>query len=51
MMKNLNVPLATSYFPTFDWTTCFVVVQAESLAGFNKVALGFTRDSGVWFDE
>ena len=20
MMKNLNVPLATSYFPTFDWT-------------------------------
>ena len=44
MMKNLNVPLATSYFPTFDWTICFVVVRAESVAWFNKVALGFTQN-------
>jgi len=44
MMKNLNVPLATSYFPTFDWTICFVVVRAENVARFNKVALGFTHN-------
>ena len=38
-------------FPAFDWTIRFVVVLAESVATFNKVALGFTHNSGVWFDE
>ena len=40
MTKNAGVFLATSCFLTFDWTICFVVVQAESLAMFNKVASG-----------
>ena len=51
-MKNLNVPLATSYFPTFDWTICFVVVRAENA---RKVQQGgarvYTELRGVWFDE
>jgi hypothetical protein len=49
--KNASVFLATSCFLTFDWTIRFVVVQAENLAMFNKVALEVTRASGVWFDE
>jgi hypothetical protein len=38
-------------FPAFDWPIRFVVVRAESVARFNKVASGFNRMRGVWFDE
>jgi hypothetical protein len=31
-------------FPAFDWPIRFVVVRAESIARFNKVALGFTQN-------
>ena len=30
-------------FPAFDWPIRFVVVRAENVARFNKVALGFNR--------
>ena len=31
-------------FPAFDWPIRFVVVRAENVARFNKVALGFTQN-------
>jgi hypothetical protein len=31
-------------FPVFDWPIRFVVVRAENVARFDKVALGFTQN-------